>query len=133
QYELAGNDLAGARLDSLISFPGQIKTLFTTWRVSNDDSVQNHDVQVVQGSGPGGGLGTFYFDKKSHLLLRFVRRTPLPVGRITLQQDLDDYRDVNGVKFPFEYSFLWLDGRFSAKISDVKVNVPIDAAKFNKP
>jgi len=40
---------------------------------------------------------------------------------------------VNGVKFPFKYSFLWLDGRFSATISDVKVNTPVEAAKFTKP
>jgi hypothetical protein len=31
-------------------------------------------------------------------------------------------------KFPFKYSFLWLDGRFTAIITDVKVNVPVDAA-----
>ena len=35
--------------------------------------------------------------------------------------------------FPFKYSFLWLDGRFTATIADVKVNVPIDAAKLTKP
>jgi len=40
---------------------------------------------------------------------------------------------VNGIKFPFQYSFLWLDGRFTAEISDVKVNVPIDPAKFGEP
>jgi hypothetical protein len=45
------------------------------------------------------------------------------VGRIRIQQDYEDYRAVNGVKFPFKYSFLWLDGRFTALISDVKVNV----------
>jgi hypothetical protein len=30
-------------------------------------------------------------------------------------------------------SLLWLDGRFTAVINDVKVNVPADAAKFGKP
>ena len=38
------------------------------------------------------------------------------------QIDFDDYRDVNGVKFPFEYNFYWLDGRFTAKIKDIKIN-----------
>ena len=78
-------------------------------------------------------LGTLYFDKKTHLLLRYVRRTPTPIGRITIQQDYDDYRDVDGIKMPFKYSFLWLDGRFTANISEVKLNVPVDAAKFSKP
>ena len=78
-------------------------------------------------------IATFYFDRKTHLLTRFVRRTPSPVGRITIQQDFDNYKDVDGIKFPFKYSFLWLDGRFTAEINTVKVNVPIDAAKFDRP
>ncbi|HEV2199711.1 MAG TPA: photosynthetic reaction center cytochrome c subunit family protein [Bryobacteraceae bacterium] len=133
QYELTGNDLAGAKLDSVLAFPGEIKTAFPNWRIGVEDTLDGRDIYVVQGSGTGGMLGTFYFDKQTHLLTRFVRRTPSPVGRITIQQDFADYRDVNGVKFPFKYSFLWLDGRFTAIISDVKVNVPIDAAKFAKP
>jgi hypothetical protein len=133
EYELTGNDLAGARLDSVLAFPAQVKAAFPNWRVGPDDTVGGHDVYVVQGSAPGGLLGTFYFDRKTHLLTRYVRQTPSPVGRVSIQQDFGDYRDVNGVKFPFQYSFLWLDGRFTAKISDVNVNVAVDAAKFTKP
>lgn len=133
EYELTGNDLAGARLDSVVAFPGQIKSAFPAWRVGPEDTLNDRDVYIVQGSGPGGLLGTFYFDKQSHLLVRYVRQTPSPVGRVTIQQDFDDYRDVDGVKFPFKYSFLWLDGRFTALISDVKVNAPVEAAKLAKP
>lgn len=133
KYELTGNDLAGAKLDSVLAFPGQIKTALSNWRVGLEDTVQGHDVYVVQGSAPGGLLGTFYFDKQSHLLLRYVRQTPSPVGRVTIQQDFEDYRDVNGIKFPFKYSFLWLDGRFTANISEVKLNAAIDPVKISKP
>lgn len=133
-YELTGNDLIGAKLDGVIGLPNQIKNAFPSWRVGPEDTVNGRDVYVVQGTAPGGGvLGTLYFDKQTHLLVRFVRRTPSPVGRITIQQDYDDYKDVDGIKFPFKYSFLWLDGRFTAEISDVKVNVPIDPAKFGQP
>jgi hypothetical protein len=132
-YELTGNDLAGAKLDSILAFPGQIKSAFPNWRSGPDDLLHEKEVFIVQGSGPDGVLGTFYFDKQSHLLMRYVRQTPSPVGRISIQQDFDDYRDVNGTKFPFKYAFLWLSGRFSATITDVKVNVPVDAAKLTKP
>jgi len=132
-WELTGGDLPGAKLDAVVSFPGQIKTAFPNWRVGQPDTLQDREVYVLQGSGSGGLLGTFYFDKQTHLLVRYVRQTPSPVGRISIQQDFDDYRDVNGIKFPFKYSFLWLDGRFTAILSDVKVNVPVDAVKFTKP
>ena len=133
-YELTGNDLAGARLDALVSFPPEIKTTFTNWRTVAPDTINGRDVTVVQGIGQGAGVvGTYYFDKQTHLLTRFVRRTPSPVGRITIQQDFDNYKDVDGIKFPFKYSFLWLDGRFTADITAVKVNLPIDASKFDRP
>jgi len=133
QYELNGNDLGGARLDAVVAFPGSIKTAFTTWRVGQEDTLNDRDASMVQGGSAATVLGTFYFDKQTHLLTRYVRYTPSPVGRISIQNEFDDYRDVGGIKFPFKYNFLWLDGRFSAIISDVKVNVPIDAAKFAKP
>lgn len=133
EYELTGNDLAGARLDSVVAFAGQIKNAFPTWRTGPEDTLNDQEVYVVQGSGSNGLLGTFYFDKKTHLLMRYVRLTPTPVGRVTIQQDFADYRDVDGVKFPFQYSFLWLDGRFTANIEDVKLNAPIEAAKLAKP
>jgi len=132
-YQLAGNDVAGAKLDAIVSFPAEIKNAFPTWRVALDDNINGRDVYVVQGNAQGGVVGTFYFDKETHLLSRFVRRTPSPVGRITIQQDFENYKDVGGIKFPFKYSFLWLDGRFTAEIADVKVNVPVEAAKFGKP
>lgn len=138
QWELDGNDLAGARLDSVLAFPAEIKGALSNWRVGLEDDLQltqgeTRTVYVLQGTAPGGLLATFYFDKETHLLLRYVRQTPSPIGRISIQQDFDDYRDVNGVKFPFKYSFLWLDGRFTAIINDVKLNVPVDASKFGKP
>jgi hypothetical protein len=133
EWELDGNDLSGARLDSVLAFPGEIKGALSNWRIGPEDVLHDRTVYVLQGSAPGGLLGTFYFDKETHLLLRYVRQTPSPVGRVSIQQDFDDYRDVNGVKFPFKYSFLWLDGRFTAFINDVKLNAPVDASRLGKP
>ncbi len=45
----------------------------------------------------------------------------------------DDYREVGGIKFPFLYTYSWLDGKDSFKLSDIKVNIPIDPSKFAKP
>jgi hypothetical protein len=133
QYQLNGNDLAGAKLDAVLSFPGSIKTAFTTWRTGPEDVIGDHDVYVVQGGNANTLMATFYFDKQTHLLLRYVRYTPSPIGRISIQSEFDDYRDVGGIKFPYKYNFLWLDGRFSAVIDNVKVNGQIDPKKFMKP
>jgi len=133
EYDLSGSELDGARLDAQLSFPGQIKQVLSNWRVGSPDSIGEHEVLVVQGSGPRGLLATLYFDKDSGLLVRLVRYSASPIGRVPTQIDYSDYRDVSGIKFPFKYTFSWLDGRDSFQLSDVKTNVPIDAAKFGKP
>ncbi len=133
EYDLTGSELDGARLDALLAFPGQIKTALNNWRSGSLDSIGDKEVQVVQGTGPRGLLATLYFDTKTGLLVRLIRYSASPIGRVPTQIDYSDYRDVNGIKFPFKYTFSWLDGRDSFQLSDVKINVPIDAAKFGKP
>ena len=132
-YELVGGELDGARLEAQLSFPGNIKQTLNNWRTGLRRAIDNKDYLIVQGSGPRGLLATFYFDEESGYLRRLVRYTPSPVGRIAVQIDYTDYRDVGGIKFPFELQFSWLDGRYTAKIKDIKTNVAIDAAKFGKP
>jgi photosynthetic reaction center cytochrome c subunit len=133
EYELSGGELDGARLEAQLSFPGQIKQSLTGWRGAARQSIGDRDFLVVQGSGPRGFLATLYFDPQSGLLARVVRYTPSPIGRIPTQIDYADYRDVGGVTFPFEYKFTWLDGRYTAKLTDIKVNVPIDESTFGRP
>ncbi len=136
EYELSGGNLDGARLEAQLGFPGQIKTVITNWKTGTPESVGDKDYLVVQGSrgvGANQTLVTLYFDSKTNLLFRMIRYTASPIGRVPTQIDYADYRDVNGIKFPFDYQFLWLDGRFNAKLNNVQVNVAIDAAKFGKP
>ena len=133
EYELTGTELDGARLDAMLSFADQMKSALNNWRVGQLESMGDKDVQVVQGSGPRGLLATFYFDKDSGLLLRTVRYGTSPIGRVPTQMDFSDYRDVNGIKFPFKYTFSWLDGKDSFQITDVKLNGAIAASKFAKP
>ncbi len=133
EYAVTGSELEGLKLEAQMAFPGQIKTLFTNLRAGNPDSLNGNDVDIVQGTAAKGLLVTLYFDKKSGLLVRMVRESPSPIGRMPSQADYGDYRDVGGIKFPFEYKFSWLDGRDSFKLSSVKVNVPIDPAIFSRP
>ncbi len=72
---------------------------------------------MVQGGTARGLLVTLFFDDKTNLLVRMIRDTQSPIGRVPTQIDYSDYRDVGGIKFPFEYNFLWLDGRFTAKMT----------------
>jgi hypothetical protein len=133
EYELEGSELDGARLEAQLAFPGQIKQALTAWRGSANRSIGDKDYVAIQGNGARGLIATLYFDPATGLLSRMVRYGPSPIGRMPTQIDYLDYRDVGGVKFPFEYRFTWLDGRYTAKLTEVKTNVAIDSARFGRP
>jgi len=133
KYELGGSERDGARIDAQLSFPAQIKQALTDLRVGLPTTIEDKDVTVVQGNGPNGTLATMYFDDTSGLLVRVVRYGRSPIGRVPTQVDYSDYRDVGGIKFPFRWTFAWLDGRDQFEFSGVRLNVPIDAGTFGEP
>jgi photosynthetic reaction center cytochrome c subunit len=131
--ELTGSFLDGAKVDANLSFPGRIKQSLTKWIVGFPITIDDNDVQVVQGKSAAGSPVKLYFDAKSGLLVRELRYTDSPVGTNPVEWDYSDYRDVGGVKFPFKWTQTWTDGRTIYEMSQIQTNVPIDAAKFNKP
>jgi photosynthetic reaction center cytochrome c subunit len=152
EYQLTGNELDGARVDAELAFPTEIKKALTNLRVAlpatisdlpgpsaqttSETSVgigQDRVVNVLQGTSPKGTLVTMFFDQDSGLLLRTIRYTKTPIGRVPTQVEYADYRDVGGVKFPFRLTLAWLDGRDSIQLDELKTNVPVDDAKFGEP
>jgi photosynthetic reaction center cytochrome c subunit len=152
EYQLVGGDLDGARFDAQLSFPGQIKQILSNLKVGNPTTItdlqmsqsqaavqkgatqaRTYSVDVVQGTGQRGLLVTLYFDRRTGLLVRELRYSETPIGRVPTQIDFTDYRDVDGMKFPFRIAYVWLDGRDSIVLDEVKTNVPIDEAKFGRP
>jgi hypothetical protein len=133
-FSLTGGDLEGAKIDATLSFPGQIKQVLKDWRTGFPSaSVDDKDVDVIQGASADGTPVKLYFDKKTSLLLRQVRYTDTALGLNPTQIDYSDYRDVSGVKMPFTLITTWTDGRSTITFSDLRANVAIDAAKFAKP
>jgi hypothetical protein len=114
-----------------LSFPAQIKQLFSQWQVSATE-IDSHEVQVVQGTNPRQPPMNFYFDE-SGLLVRTLRLVDTAVGRVPTQTDYSDYREVSGVKMPFRWVVTWTNGQATTELSEVQVNVPIDATKLARP
>jgi len=128
---LTGGNLAGARLDALMSFPAQIQKAFSQWQVTST-TIDDRKIQVVQGMNAGQLPVNLYFDD-SGFLVRLVRWNKVAVGTLPIQIDYSDYRDVAGVKIPFHTVVTWTDGQDTFELSNVQVNVPIDAGKFATP
>jgi hypothetical protein len=128
---LTGGNLAGARLEAIMSFPAAIQKAFSQWQVSST-VIEDRPVDILQGTNPEGTPVNLYFDE-SGLLVRMVRWNKTAVGTVPTQIDYSDYRDVAGVKLPFRTIVTWTDGQNTVELKDVRPNVPIDAAKFARP
>ena len=130
---LAGQELAGAKIDAMLFFPAQVKSIAPRWRVGTPTTIDDQDVDVVQGNAADGIVVTLYFDQKTGLMTRSMRYTDSPVGKIPVQTDYSDYRDVNGVKLPFKFTQTWLDGRDTFELTQIRANANVEASRFAKP
>ncbi len=92
--ELTGQFLEAVKVDADLAFPGRIKQNFSQWRVGYPTTINDRDVEVVQGTSSGDFPVKLYFDKESGLLVRQVRYTNSPVGLPKDAVPLDD--DVDG-------------------------------------
>lgn len=136
--ELTGGELDGAKADAAMEFPGALKQAFTQWRSGAPEIVNDKRALVIQGIAGNAGVGnrtmvTLYFDPETGLLLRMRRYAASVVGRMPTEYDYSDYRDVNGVKMPFKWTMMWLDGRENVELNSIELNVKIDPARFGKP
>jgi len=131
--ELTGGELDGARLDAELAFPAQIKQTLKQWRVAYPATIDDKDMQVVQGTIDGRYPVNLYFDSKTGLLARLVRYADSPIGLSPTQIDYSDYRDVSGIKMPFHWTVTWLDGRAIIELTQVQANAAIDGSRFAKP
>jgi outer membrane lipoprotein-sorting protein len=128
-----GGDLDGVRLDSALAFPAVLKQSLTDWRTGFPTTlIDNRSVQVVQAMA-GGSRVKLFFDKETGLLTRVVRFSKTVVGQVPAEIDYSDYREVNGVKMPFQWRVTWVDGQSTYILDNVQPNIAIDPARFGKP
>ena len=130
-----GADLDGVKLESRLRFPTMLTQALTNWRVGFPTTIDDEDVSIIQGTTANGATATLCFDRKTNLLVRYVRFANSPVGRIVTRIDYSDYRDVPGVgvKMPFKWVVVGLTGRFTYQLTSVQPNVAIPASRFAAP
>ena len=128
-----GGDLDGVKLDADLAFPGRLKQALTGLRVGFPTTmIDDREVQVVQATA-GASRVKLFFDKQTGLLTRIVRYSKTMVGPVPTQIDYSDYREVAGVKMPFQWRLTWTDGQSMFSLDEVQPNVAIDPAKFARP
>ena len=133
QREMRGSDLDGAAIDADLHLATHLKAMFSGLKSRVAEKIGDHETYMVIGERSGKPPLELYFDQQTGLLLRLVRYGETALGRMPTQIDYADYRDINGVKIPYQWTLARPSGRFTIQVSDVKQNVPVDDAKFVRP
>ncbi|MGE5327201.1 MAG: c-type cytochrome [Deltaproteobacteria bacterium] len=131
--DMEGADVYAAKLDADFQLLADTKTVFRQVRPAKPEKIGDKEVWVLLGITPGQPPVKLYFDKDSGLLLREVRYAETPVGRYPTQVDYADFREADGVKIPYQWTFSRPGSSFTIKVDEVKQNVPVDDSKFAKP
>jgi hypothetical protein len=100
------------------------------------DKLGDRDVYVIDGATTDNRRMRLYFDATSGLLLRRTTTMPTMVGIIPDQIDLEDYRETEGLKFPFTARAAMVEvgnPTSTRTFTELKLNVPVDESKFNMP
>jgi hypothetical protein len=134
--EISGSELANFRAaNSLFSFIN-LKDQYARPPRVRKDKLNDKDAYVVDGQTTDGRRMRLYFDATTGLLLRRMTFLTTIIGLIPDQVDFEDYRDVDGVRFAFvgRSATTEAGNPTSARtFTEVKVNVPVDEAKFKMP
>ena len=82
-----------------------------------------------------GDVSYFYFDADTNLLLKWEGDRKVATQSFPWESFFHDFREVNGLKYPFliESDAPGTDQRQKIAAEKIEVNIPIDAARFGKP
>lgn len=131
--ELTGDELADTKREADFYRPLHLTKIYSKLTVTGVDKAGDHDVYVVEASSGSGDPDKLFFDKDSGLLVRSSLTQHTPQGAVTVQEELTDYRDTDGVKMPFAIKQSTPQVEFTIKVTEVHHNVSFDDAQFAKP
>lgn len=125
---------------NLVRYPSlythvKLQGQFSRLMFGGKDKINDREVYVLRGLTTDNRRERLYFDVETGLLVRRVSNSQTMIGMIPEQVDFEDYRNVDGLMVPFTMRISSVDPNITStrKFTEVKLNVPVDETKFNKP
>ena len=128
-------DLASVRRYLDLFTDIKLKEQFSRLMFGGKDKIGDREVYVLRGTTVDNRRERLFFDMQTGLLVRRISGNPTMIGVIPEQVDFEDYKNVDGLMMPFTIRISSVDQNITStrKLTEIKVNVPVDDTKFNKP
>jgi hypothetical protein len=131
--ELSGAELATFKRESDFHLELNLKKYYTKLEVKGKEKVGSYETYLVEATPAEGTPTKYYFDVATGLLVRQDGEEENPQGKAMVENYLEDYKVVDGVKMAHTLKRVNPQMSFVIKLTEIKNNVEIDEAKFAKP
>jgi zinc protease len=131
--DLAGEELAAMKREADFYQPLNLKTHFPKLEVKGKETVGSSETYVLIATPAEGGPEKLYFDVTTGLLVRQDAERESAQGKMASESYFEDYKDIGGVKTAHSLKIITPMFAMKLKFAEIKTNVEIDEAKFNKP
>jgi zinc protease len=138
---MQGNrDITGDQLEAMknAQFPNPFlnyKEMGATVELAAKEKAGDRDAYVLIGKPKAGPVVRHYIDAQTYLPVKTVIKVMVPQLGTEVEQttETSDFRDVDGVKVPFQIKTISSIQTVLVTVTQVEQNKPIDAALFSKP
>lgn len=132
-HEYSGAALASRVKRSQFSEQANTILIAATGKVLGVEKVGTHNAYVIEYSPMKNEKAKLYFDTESGLEIRSEETYSSPEGPYVVKLDMDDYREVDGLKFPFRMKRSEKGAIINIRLTQVKNNFPMGDELFAKP
>lgn len=130
EKEVKGDMLEVLKIQANLYLPLDYKKYNITATLSGMEKVNGKDAIKVTFKAPTGKTWIEYFDKDSGLKVKQQSTISLPQGSFTQVIEYKDYKDVNGVKYPFKLIQSMGPQKIEMDVESIKVNTGINDNLF---
>lgn len=128
-----GAELEDTRFDSDFLHPLDLRKLYSKFTVLGTEKIGEQEAYVVEAARTGRDPDKIFFDTRTGLAVRLISHRHNFEGLSAYQEDLEDYREVDGVKLPFVVHQSIAEPPFTITFTEVHHNLELDDKEFSKP
>lgn len=131
---LSGIELSETRRDADFFHPLHLHQIYSNFTFKGTEKIGDHDAYLIEGTAADeSDPDKMYFDSQTGLVLRIVSHRHSSDGDGNVQEDFQDYHDVDGLKLPFTILQSGGSSDFAIHINRINPGVSLDDAEFTPP
>ena len=111
----------------------KLKEVYSKLTVTGREKINNADAYVIEAMPASGAAERLYFDSNTGLLIRRYIVSETFLGKLPLQIDFEDFRNVDGAKEPFLIHWSMPGRIWGRKLNEIKHNIDLSDSQFDPP